>query len=296
MLGPTAIAHAPTNMLDVAFAAQDYVFPGDTAASAALMAKLLGANDIISNITDKLALEGVLVKEDESNLSLQVDLVDSADARETPPLQETQPRAVEPLAVAPSDEAGGARIEEKKSHCCLENCDWIMPNLFLGGIEAAKDSQGLSAQGVRAVACCNRELEYPTSQFNPDLEYYRVDVEDMSREPIELFFPEVTEFIHSQLSQEKPVLVHCTAGVSRSASVLLAYLIEYGGYSLHNAFLLVLRHRPTITPNPGFMERLREYEKEKLGTTTSSVDFHKYLEWFQAPERCAQPDLQPDCA
>jgi len=183
---------------------------------------------------------------------------------------------------------------DAQSRCCLENCDQIIQNLYLGGVEAALDSQCLAEQGIRAVVCCNRELEFPSSKFIPDLEYYRVDVEDMGREPIELFFPEATEFIHNQLLRERPVLVHCKAGVSRSASVLLAYLMEYCGYSLHDAFILTLRLRPTITPNPGFMERLREYEKDKCGVAVASIDINKYIAWFQAARRSLEPNLKPD--
>merc|ERR1719253_1050351 len=114
-------------------------------------------------------------------------------------------------------------------------------------MEAAIDAQRLAEQGVCAVVCCNRELEFATSKFIPELEYYRVDVEDMGREPIGLFLPETTEFIHTQLLQERPVLVHCKAGVSRSASILLAYLMEYRQYSLIDAFRLLIRLRPEIT-------------------------------------------------
>lgn len=184
---------------------------------------------------------------------------------------------------------------DARSHCCLDNCDRIFPNLYLGGMEAVMDSQRLADQGIHAVVCCNRELEYPTSKFFPELEYYRVDVEDMGREPIELFFPEATEFIRSQLLQERPVLVHCTAGVSRSASVLLAYMVEFCGYSLYDAFVQTLCHRPFITPNPGFMARLMDYEKEKCGIASSTICISKYIAWFQAGgERSLQPNLKPD--
>lgn len=293
MPGPTAVAAAPIHMPDLAIVAQDCFLPSDSTASTALMAKLLGSKSLFAtDVNEKQAIEIVLAQEDvdeqeeaeEADLPLQLSMVEPAAALET------QPSAVEPLAAAAEVETE-VRAENR---CCLENCDWIMPNLYLGGIEAAIDSRGLRGQGVEAVVCCNRELEFATSNFIQGIEYYRVDVEDMGREPIELFFPEASEFIHTQLLQERSVLVHCTAGVSRSASVLLAYLMEYGGYSLYDAFFLIHRHRPTITPNPGFMERLRDYEKEILGTATSSIDLRKYLEWFQAPERCSHPDLRPD--
>jgi len=198
-----------------------------------------------------------------------------------PPVEESLP-TVETVAEVSS-----------QTHCYLENCDWIIPNLYLGGMEAAQDCQSLAAQGIQSVVCCSRDLEYPDSKFVPGLEYLRVDVEDVGKEPIGLFFPEATEFIHKQLVQGRPVLVHCKAGVSRSASVLLAYLIEYCEYSLNDAFLLTIRLRPTITPNPGFMDQLIKYEKEMRGSSTASIDIRKYIAWFQASERCPEPNLTP---
>jgi len=190
------------------------------------------------------------------------------------------------------DEEDGEVSEQTTCH--LENASRVLQNLYLGGKEAVQDVKSLELQGICAVVCCSRDHEIPDEKFVPGLEYMRVDVEDMGREPIGLFFPETTEFIHTQLLQERPVLVHCKAGVSRSASILLAYLMEYRQYSLIDAFRLLIRLRPEITPNPGFMTQLVTYEKEVHGASTPSIDIRKYVAWMQASERCPEPDLNPD--
>jgi len=175
----------------------------------------------------------------------------------------------------------------------LNNCDRIIPYLYLGGVDAVADSQSLVDQGIRAICCCLRETEFPTREFANGIEYYRVDVEDIAREPIELFWPEATEFIHSWVSREQPVLVHCRAGVSRSASVVITYLMTYHGYSLHEAFFLVRSHRAIITPNLGFMEKLIDFEEAKRGSE-ATLDIGKYECWYTSPERAGVPDLRPD--
>eukprot|EP00930_Biecheleria_cincta_P090308 TRINITY_DN79673_c0_g1_i1.p1 TRINITY_DN79673_c0_g1~~TRINITY_DN79673_c0_g1_i1.p1 ORF type:complete len:359 (+),score=84.00 TRINITY_DN79673_c0_g1_i1:51-1127(+) len=175
----------------------------------------------------------------------------------------------------------------------LNNCDQIIPHLYLGGVAAVADPDSMVQQGIRAVCICCREFEFPSGEFCQQIEYHRVDVEDISREPIELFFPEATEFIHSWVSREQAVLVHCRAGVSRSASVVIAYLMTHHNFSLHDAFFLVRSHRSVVTPNLGFMEKLGEYE-EKLRGTDPTIDINKYLSWYQTAERAAVPDLKPD--
>lgn len=258
---------------------QDYILSGDSTEAATLMAKLL-VDTYVPTIFPADAAEKVPA----------VGIVHTAQVDE-----QVLPDVWVAASPQPYTAVAVPVVEvEAEEPCILENCDHILENLYLGGVEAVLDSQCLADQGILAVVCCNRELEFPTSKFLPELEYYRVDVEDMGREPIELFLPEATEFIHQQLLLERPVLVHCKAGVSRSASVVLAYLMEYRGYSLHDAFLLTLHHRPTITPNPGFMEQLRSYEKEKCGVNIASIDIHKYVGWFQAGKRRLDPNLRPD--
>mmetsp|Transcript_35478 Transcript_35478/g.101064 ORF Transcript_35478/g.101064 Transcript_35478/m.101064 type:complete len:399 (-) Transcript_35478:196-1392(-) len=165
----------------------------------------------------------------------------------------------------------------------VENCDEVLAGLFLGGREAVARPEELIASGVRAVVCCMRELEMSTADLHPGLDYYRVDVEDMGREPIEFFWPEAADFIHSHRSKGQSVLVHCRAGVSRSASTVLAYMMLSEGYSLHDAFVHVRGRRPGVTPNPGFMEKLCALE-ESHRQVQSSLSFDSYISWFSGEE------------
>ena len=49
------------------------------------------------------------------------------------------------------------------------------------------------------------------------------------------------------------------AGVSRSATIVLAYLMTIGDYDLEKALQIVKGSRGYIHPNPGFMMQLRKY-------------------------------------
>jgi len=176
------------------------------------------------------------------------------------------------------------------SHVTLENCNEIVPGLYLGGVSAALQTQELVDQGVRAVVCCIRELEFSSEHFHKDLEYYRVDVEDVGREPIELYWPEAAEFMEGFLSKGQTVFVHCRAGVSRSASTVIAYLVLHKGYSLYGAFAQARGRRPVVTPNLGFMEKLCELEASKHGSEpTISID--KYSSWYMGEQLGAIPDV-----
>jgi protein-tyrosine phosphatase len=87
----------------------------------------------------------------------------------------------------------------------------------------------------------------------------------------EEYFESAIEFI--RLSER--CLVHCAAGVSRSPTIVLAYLIVEEKMTLREAFDLVAARR-FVLPNEGFMGRLMELEvKERGGAPSVSMsDFN----------------------
>ena len=75
---------------------------------------------------------------------------------------------------------------------------------------------------------------------------------------------ECCDYMNNAVKGGGCVLVHCNAGVSRSASVVIAYLMRYYSMNYEEAFKFVKTKRSFIRPNVGFVEQLKEYEK-KLG-------------------------------
>lgn len=54
--------------------------------------------------------------------------------------------------------------------------------------------------------------------------------------------------------------MHCFAGISRSATIIIAYLMRYHNMDLREAHAFVRKQRSFICPNHGFMGQLRRYE------------------------------------
>ena len=61
------------------------------------------------------------------------------------------------------------------------------------------------------------------------------------------------------LEKNKRILFHCYAGISRSATFAIAYLMKNNNLSFYNAFALVKLHRSIIHPNSGFIEILNNF-------------------------------------
>ena len=58
------------------------------------------------------------------------------------------------------------------------------------------------------------------------------------------------------------VLVHCVAGISRSVTVTMSYIMQEMGYSLNDAFDYVKQRKSDISPNFGFMGQLLEFQNK----------------------------------
>ena len=95
-----------------------------------------------------------------------------------------------------------------------------------------------------------------------DVIYHDVLLEDemyaeLSREILD----EATEFIDFAHS---PVLVHCFAGVSRSSSVVIAYLMRFRKTTFQQASDFLTDKHPRAQPNPKFLRDLIKYEKQLI--------------------------------
>jgi atypical dual specificity phosphatase len=135
--------------------------------------------------------------------------------------------------------------------------------IYLSGDAGANDFTNLSALGITHILnitdCIPNYYEGTTN-----IVYMRVSIADCGSIILKDYFPAVFEFITNALDAGGQVLVHCFAGKSRSASFVIAYLMQSSGLSYMDALRHVQKHRPVIEPNFGFELQLNAFEAELL--------------------------------
>lgn len=150
----------------------------------------------------------------------------------------------------------------------------VTNNLFIGGALAARSTYTLQHLGITHILClCTNEIGQSDSQF-PDLFTYKnFSVCDNEDSNISSIFEEACDFIDYVGQTGKSVLVHCFEGRSRSATLVLAYLMLRKKFTLLKAWNSLKRVHRRSQPNDGFAKILLELDQKLHGKVS--------MEWQQ---------------
>lgn len=147
----------------------------------------------------------------------------------------------------------------------------ILPHLYLGSEIHASQKELLQRLGITSIVNVSRNIP---NFFEEAFHYKSIPVDDTYTADIGRWFEEAAAFIDSVKNSKGRVLVHCQAGISRSATICLAYLISRHQLRLDEAYEYVKKRRSVISPNFNFMGQLLNWESETQLTerATSSAE------------------------
>ncbi|KAM6976605.1 dual specificity protein phosphatase 1 [Aplochiton taeniatus] len=145
----------------------------------------------------------------------------------------------------------------------------ILPFLYLGSAYHASRKDMLDMLGITALI--NVSANCP-NHFEDSFQYKSIPVEDNHKADISSWFNEAIEYIDSVRNKGGRVFVHCQAGISRSATICLAYLMRTNRVKLEEAFEFVKQRRSIISPNFSFMGQLLQFESQVLASSTCSSE------------------------
>ncbi|TKS85486.1 Dual specificity protein phosphatase 13 isoform A [Collichthys lucidus] len=155
---------------------------------------------------------------------------------------------------------------EEVLHSAPRSCrhgDEVWPNLYLGDMFMSHDKLGLWQLGVTHVLnashgklCCKGSDDF----YGTTVKYYGVPANDLPTFDLSPFFYPAAEFIHQALTSGGKVLVHCIMGMSRSATLVLVYLMLRQRLTLRDALRHVIKKR-AIYPNQNFLSLLLKLDE-----------------------------------
>ncbi|XP_041859756.1 dual specificity protein phosphatase 7-like [Melanotaenia boesemani] len=162
-----------------------------------------------------------------------------------------------------SDREPGSATEFEESPVPSNRPDFpvqILPYLYLG---CAKDSTNLDVLGRYNISYILNVTPNLPNMFEHDghFRYKQIPISDHWSQNLSQFFPEAISFIDEARSKRCGILVHCLAGISRSVTVTVAYLMQRLNLSLNDAYDFVKRKKSNISPNFNFMGQLLDFER-----------------------------------
>ena len=134
----------------------------------------------------------------------------------------------------------------------------ILENLYLGNIDDINNFDFIKNNNIQLIINCAIEI-------NPPL-YKNIEIINLNLcdDPLQKIYFNLLNSISDKINQflqlNIGVLINCFAGISRSSTIVIAYLMNKYNMNLDDAYSHVFNRRSIIQPNPGFLKILKLYE------------------------------------
>lgn len=148
----------------------------------------------------------------------------------------------------------------------ISKADQVDANIFIGNDEAALDIDWLKSKGITRIINCAMEIP---NYHQPLIRYLRLDLADGQNEmaPVDDLYrvaePAYRYIINTiKRDPNTKFLIHCKMGISRSASIVVYYLMRSKGLSYDRALEQLKGVRPIVSPNRWYERQLRDMGME----------------------------------
>ena len=157
-----------------------------------------------------------------------------------------------------------------------ENANLIIPRLWLGNARAALDDDWLRANDITVVFNCTKDIPFSSVPRTK----YRLPVEDNLRDEeirnMTLWAPETAYKILREYFAGRTILVHCAAGMQRSAAAVAFTLIILMYPIKHEEIIQFIQSQRPIafTPSANFLPSIQTFENYYHNEIQNKIKFH----------------------
>ncbi|XP_029683772.1 dual specificity protein phosphatase 22-B isoform X2 [Takifugu rubripes] len=167
----------------------------------------------------------------------------------------------------------------------------VLPDLYLGNIKDARDEKLLAQHNITHIL----SIHDTAAPLLEDMTYLCISAADHSRQNLTQYFRDSIMFIHESRLKGEGCLVHCVAGVSRSVTLVVAYIMTVTGRGWVESLAAVRSARPCAGPNLGFLRQLEEFENTELTEDGGQLLSHQFWTGRVKSVRCEAEPLSFCC-
>eukprot|EP01084_Bolivina_argentea_P018669 34732_1 len=147
------------------------------------------------------------------------------------------------------------KMKGKGIDCIIDDC------LYLGDAKISRDLHILKTVGITHIVCIAGK-----AVFENEFTYHLCHFKDKQDSDMLQLMPPIFAFIDDVIGKGKnKIYVHCMAGMSRSPSIVMAYLMYKFQLTIKHAYIYVINKRSCIRPNYVFLQQLLKYENILFG-------------------------------
>uniref|UniRef100_H3CIH6 Dual specificity phosphatase 22b n=1 Tax=Tetraodon nigroviridis TaxID=99883 RepID=H3CIH6_TETNG len=146
----------------------------------------------------------------------------------------------------------------------------VLPDLYLGNFRVdARDREQLARNNITHIL----SIHDSAAPILKEMTYLCIPAADLPTQNLTQHFKQSIMFMHESRLKGEGCLVHCLAGVSRSVTLVVAYIMTVTRLGWSDALAAVKVARPCAAPNVGFQHQLQEFENTQAD---------QFREWLQA--------------
>ncbi|XP_011643508.1 dual specificity protein phosphatase 22-like [Pogonomyrmex barbatus] len=136
----------------------------------------------------------------------------------------------------------------------------VLPGLYIGNYQDSKDADQLERFEITHILA----IHDTARRLHSDKHYLCILAADSPDQNLSQYFSLCNDFIHAARLRGGNVLIHCLAGMSRSVTVAVAYIMSITNLSWKEALKVVKVGRSIANPNVGFQQQLKDFESSRL--------------------------------
>jgi protein-tyrosine phosphatase len=136
------------------------------------------------------------------------------------------------------------------------DADEVYPGIYVGDWNASLNKEKLEENNIKNILSI---VNGCAKNYPADFNYELIHVNDDDWVNISAHFDRAVEFIKNSLDKKEKILVHCSRGMSRSVSLVIAYMMDVHKMSYEESLSIIKSKRSCANPNPGFETQLREH-------------------------------------